>query len=753
MSVVEDTALGHFESGLSYPLDEFQRVSCQLLEEGSGVLVAAPTGSGKTTVAEFAVYLARRERNHRVVYTTPIKALSNQKYRELCSEYGSDQVGLLTGDTNINGDAPIVIMTTEVLRNMIYERPEALSDLGFVILDEVHYLGDRFRGAVWEEIILHLPQHILIVSLSATVSNAEELGDWIHTVRGNTEVIISERRPVPLFHHVLTTKDLLPLYTDSRGRPALAGKLNPQLHQLRAPRVRSRGKPPRRHRAPRVTRSAIALALDETKLLPAITFIFSRTGCEEAVRQCVWDGVSLTTSDERRRIRERARHAISHLTADEQKVLRIKQWIGALERGIAAHHAGMLPMMKEAVEELFQEKLVKLVFATETLALGLNMPAKAVVIERLEKFNGEARVPLTSGEFTQLTGRAGRRGIDDEGHAIVVWHDGLDPAAAAQLAGKRSFPVQSSFRPTFNMAVNLLAREPRSRVRETLERSFGQFQTDRALVADAEELRQLTESLEGYQRAISHADSHEGAERWKRRAATMQRRIKQLQRKVQRSAGGLAREFDSVTDLLLTYDYLNAESDDGEHLIPTEWGVFLQRIYGDHPLLLAETVRRGIWSGLTPEEIAALACAITYEHRRGAEFASAVVPGPRWDYCFFGTLAVWEELDHAFQKAHLPRPEMPDQALSGVIHLWASGASLADTLTAARIVPGDFVRVAKQAVDLCDHLSAAARALAERTVDPSRRSEMAELAASARSASRQLKRDIVDTQDADGSGI
>ncbi len=405
--------LQDFENSLEYPLDEFQRTACKRLSEGNSVLVAAPTGSGKTTIAEFAVRLARYEQDAEVIYTAPIKALSNQKYSEFCRKYGADQVALLTGDVTINAAAPIMVMTTEVLRNMVYAESSRLKNLACVILDEVHYLGDPFRGAVWEEIILHTPLHVTMVGLSATVSNIEELGDWMHTARGKTEVIISEVRPTPLFQHVLTRDAVYPL--------RINGKLNPELKKLQPfSRGRSRGGPPRKKHHRKIAHSDVVQTLHEGELTPAIVFIFSRMGCDLAVSQCLREGVNLTSAAEKREIRKIAEIATASLSADEQRVLRTNSWIRALERGVAAHHAGMLPQLKNTVEQLFVRRLVKVVFATETLALGINMPAKAVVIEQLKKFNGVDRVYLSSGEYTQLTGRAGRRGGELGGAVSIV---------------------------------------------------------------------------------------------------------------------------------------------------------------------------------------------------------------------------------------------------------------------------------------------------------------------------------------------
>ena len=270
--------LTEFQERLKYPLDAFQLAACESLDRGKSVLVAAPTGAGKTTIAEFAIWLARGREQGRVFYTAPIKALSNQKFHELRAEYGDDEVGLLTGDTNLRGNAPITVMTTEVLRNMIYEGSKDLDDLAYVILDEVHYLADRFRGAVWEEVILHLPPHVKLVSLSATVSNAEEFGDWLHTVRGNTEVIVSEHRPVPLFQHVMVKDTMYPLFVDRDGELADRGKLNRELVRMERGsesdrRGGGRGGFTRRNR---IQHGRLAHMLDEAKLLPGIVFIFSR---------------------------------------------------------------------------------------------------------------------------------------------------------------------------------------------------------------------------------------------------------------------------------------------------------------------------------------------------------------------------------------------------------------------------------------------------------------------------------------------
>ncbi|MFD0922047.1 DEAD/DEAH box helicase [Saccharopolyspora rosea] len=502
--------LADFTDELSFELDAFQRTACQALESGHGVLVCAPTGAGKTVVGEFAVHLALTE-GRKCFYTTPIKALSNQKYADLCERHGSDAVGLLTGDTSINGEAQVVVMTTEVLRNMLYAGSRSLDQLGYVVMDEVHYLADRFRGAVWEEVILHLPEHVQVASLSATVSNAEEFGEWLVEVRGDTTVVVDEHRPVPLWQHMLVGSRMYDLFGGETPDREL--KINPNLvrqtQQLsrvhlpygrRGPNGKRKGPRPPRFFPP--SRVDILSGLDAAGLLPAIVFIFSRAGCDAAVAQCMRAGLRLTTDSEVDEIRRVIDEHTANLPESDLAVLGYWEWRDALEHGLAAHHAGLLPAFKETVEELFVRGLVKAVFATETLALGINMPARTVVLERLVKFNGESHVDLSPGEYTQLTGRAGRRGIDVEGHAVVVWQPGIDPKQVAGLASTRTYPLRSSFRPGYNMAVNLVQRVGRDAARDLLEQSFAQFQADRSVVGQSRRVERNTEALEGYAEAM-----------------------------------------------------------------------------------------------------------------------------------------------------------------------------------------------------------------------------------------------------------
>jgi ATP-dependent RNA helicase HelY len=758
-----------FTRDLEFGLDPFQIAACEVLEEGRSVLVAAPTGAGKTIVAEFAVFLAMFHPSAKVFYTTPMKALSNQKFRELVDAYGPSEVGLLTGDTNINSGARIVVMTTEVLRNMLYADSDLLRELRYVVMDEVHYLADRFRGPVWEEVIIHLPERVRLISLSATVSNAEEFGDWLQAVRGETDVIVSEERPVPLDQHVLVRGKLVDLF-DSSGMAA-TNRVNPEL--LRIVQSTSGGNPPhwkgrpaRQHtRGPgmsdRIDRPDVGELLKSKNLLPAIFFIFSRAGCDAAVRQVLGAGVRLTEGWERDEIRALVEDRTRTLKDEDLAVLGYWEWLNGLERGVAAHHAGLLPAFKEVVEELFQRKLLKVVFATETLALGINMPARTVVLEKLEKFNGEARVPITPGEYTQLTGRAGRRGIDVEGHSVIQWSGALDPQGVASLASRRTYPLNSSFRPTYNMAVNLIEQFGRDRTREILESSFAQFQADRAVVDMARKARQLEESMAGYEKSMSchlgdfreyfsmrrelsdleksggrqETMSRGERERRQRQLTSLRRRMRQhpchgcadreqharwaerwyrlkkqadgLTSQIRGRTGAVAKIFDRVTEVLVECEYLVDDAEGRLSLAPA--GRMLRRIYGERDLLVAECLRRGVWKELDPASLAAMATALVYEPRReeGQTYERNLPPG-KFRMVLERTGDLWARLDDLEREHKLPGSEPLSSSLSLAMYKWAQGASLDTVLSLADMAAGDFVRWTKQTIDLLDQLSVVA---------------------------------------------
>lgn len=696
-----------FADTLPFELDRFQTDANEALEQGLNVLVAAPTGAGKTVVADFAVYLAQQQ-NAKAFYTTPIKALSNQKYHDLVALYGPDKVGLLTGDTSINSEADIVVMTTEVLRNMLYEHSTTLQALRYVVLDEVHYLADRFRGPVWEEVIIHLPQSVRIVGLSATVSNVEDFADWIASVRGETKLVVSEHRPVPLEQYVLIQRDprtepeLFDLYRhDDNGRPTT--KLNARLtnrldeYMRREQRRRGAERPDRRkgrgrHGRPesrsarqveryQPKRWAVVDELNFLGMLPAIYFIFSRNGCDEAVDQCLDADLRLTSDDEALRIRSIVDEMIEgQLTHDDLKTLHFARFRHALEEGFAAHHAGMVALFKQIVERLFEEGLIKVVFATETLALGINMPARSVVIEKLEKYDGTGIVGLTPGEYTQLTGRAGRRGIDTIGNAVVVDHRGFTPETAVALSSKRVYPLHSSFKPTFNMAVNLLNTSDYETARITLDHSFAQWEANESAWQIEAGIDALTAALAGYAEAMTceygdftdllrirmqlnelqknerrklkhevfatNADKSRAFRRLDARIAKLKelehdhpckqcpdfqdhmkwghrwmretRELERLRQRYDSRTGSVARQFDRICEILDRLGYLERTDHDGvRDYTLTEQGQLLRRLYSERDLVLAQAITEGVLDDLSAPQIAALLSSLLYEARRG----------------------------------------------------------------------------------------------------------------------------------------
>ena len=747
-----------------FSLDPFQIQGCHALESGKSVLVAAPTGAGKTIVGEFAAFLAI-ESGKKCFYTTPIKALSNQKYQDLVAMFGEDKVGLLTGDTSINSEAQIVIMTTEVLRNMIYSSSKTLLDLRYVVMDEVHYLADRFRGAVWEEILIHLPESIQIAALSATVSNAEEFGDWLQTVRGEMKVIVSEIRPVPLYQHVLFGNRLLDLFSSST-------KVNPEILRLEKESFRavrgkygeSGGKGKWRDNS-QLTPSVKALGraeviekLDREGLLPAIAFIFSRAQCDSAVRQCVTAGIRLTNAEERSEIRAVISEKTKNLPEDDLAILGFHEWVDSLERGIASHHAGLLPAFKECVEELFQMGLIKTVFATETLALGINMPARTVVLEKLTKWNGESHVSITPGEYTQLTGRAGRRGIDIEGNAVILWNKDIDSASAAGLASTRTYPLKSSFKPTYNMTINLISQFGAKRARTSLESSFAQFQADKAVVGLA---RQISRNDEAMVELISEIDCHlgdfqeytdirfaikdleKGLSTKKRKAREFEEekiadarralrnhpchgcsdrethsRIAERAERLKRENAGLkarvanrthviARRFDLIKVMLEKFGYL---ADDA--ITPS--GKLLAKIYGETDLLIAEMIRKGAFDKLTAAEIVSIASVFVHESRKEAP---PRLPQGSVEEVLGELVRTWVQINDMENELGLEPIREPDAGFAWPAYRWASGHSLSSIMRGTELTVGDFVRSMKQIIDLLRQISIASPHLAPLITD------------------------------------
>ena len=746
-----------FIDQFDFGFDEFQILACHAVEDGKGVLVAAPTGAGKTVVGEFAAFSALAI-GKKCFYTTPIKALSNQKFQEFVDRFGEERVGLLTGDTNINSEAEILVMTTEVLRNMLYANSSTLKNLGSVVMDEVHYLADKSRGAVWEEVLIHLMESVQVISLSATVSNAEEFGDWLGEVRGATEVIVSEVRPIPLYQHVLIGDRLVDLFREQgRINPEILGLEREALRHVRTPRHRRErfGESDNR-----LTRPDIIEKLQRENLLPAITFIFSRAGCDAAVKQCLAAGIKLTNTEERLEIIETASKYTQNLAEEDLEVLGYRDWLIALERGIAAHHAGLLPSFKGAVEELFKRGLVKAVFATETLALGINMPARTVVLEKLTKWNGEAHVPITPGEYTQLTGRAGRRGIDIEGNAVVQWSPTVDSATAAGLASTRTYPLRSSFTPTYNMSINLIARFGRERAHGSLESSFAQFQADRAVVglvrqirknnsaaAELEESAQchlgnfsdysriridikelerllskrdsrrsidqrqrvkLENELDGMRRALRQHSCHscndrETHARFAEKADRLNRESEGLRARVENRTHVISKTFDRICDVLTHLGYIEGEK-------PLEQGKILAKIFAESDLLLTESIRRGVFEGLSPTELLSVASAMIYQGRSSEPY-SPKMPNENVTQALVAVSRIWIELEAIENQFDVKTQREPDFGFCYASFRWANGNSLSSVLKGTEMTVGDFVRSIKQLIDLLTQIGGAAEDL------------------------------------------
>jgi ATP-dependent RNA helicase HelY len=856
-----------FSARYPFALDRFQLEAIEALAAGGSVLVAAPTGAGKTVVAEYAVERAL-ELDGKAFYTTPLKALSNQKFGDFVARYGAAKVGLLTGDNAINSEAPIVVMTTEVLRNMLYEKSSTLNGLVSVVMDEVHYLQDPYRGAVWEEVLIHLPLSVSVVCLSATISNAEEFGEWIGTLRGTTRVVIEEKRPVPLEHHYLIGHELHPMHVEQDGQlmpnPYIVSLDREEVRYKTYTRRGSGGlqhqripRPREGHRRVYVPRrEEVVDVLAEQGMLPAIYFVFSRAGCDRSVEWVMQSGLRLTDPEEAERIREFAEMRAAWMDHDDLVTLGFYDFVDALAAGVAAHHAGLLPVFKETVEELFEQGLVKIVFATETLSLGINMPAKSVVIEDLWKFQGERHELLTPGEYTQLTGRAGRRGIDQLGHAIVVFQRQVPFERVASLASTRTYELSSSFRPSYNMAVNLVRNYTRDQTHHLLNSSFAQFLADRGVVALERQLERDTASLTGdreqmrcdrgdfaeywalreradgireearkgrervraeavktalaslrpgdvifvprakrrglavvlsnregrptvlaqdrkffrlssrdfdappapatriplprsgsvrsarYRRDVAAklaaidvrppehrrrsadaaaerqaeklerlAEQHPchscpdrpTHERWAARASQIEHQIRGIERRIRTRTETLARQFERVLGVLEELGYVREFA-----TLPK--GEVLARIYGEGDLVVAEALADGVFEGLSASETAAIVSSLVYESRERVPRTTVELPTAAAEDRFRLLQRIWLRVRRSEDEHHVELSRELDPGLATPIFHWAEGKHLDAVLAETGMAPGDFVRNAKQLLDLLRQIAEVAGA-------------------------------------------
>lgn len=673
----QETYRDTFLDGLNFELDRFQLEAIDAVDHHVNVLVSAPTGSGKTLIANYAIGRIL-DREQRAFYTTPLKALSNQKYKELCELFGSENVGLLTGDTTINRNAEIIVMTTEVLRNMLLTESDQLRTLGLVILDEVHYLQDPFRGGVWEEVLILTPPAVRFVALSATIGNARFLGDWFEKVRGPTSVIIEETRPIQLHNHLAIVRRGQPMadvidLLDGTHLSNEAKRIDNVMKATRRFRPGPKWKgphssaPPPPFRTPR--RSELLQALERDDLLPVIVFIFSRAACDDAVHQCRRDGLLFTTPEERREIESIAEARLTGFSREDLQALEYADFIDCLRRGLAMHHAGMVPAFREIVEVCFERNLLAVVFATETLALGVNMPARSVALEKFSKFSDAGRKFLTSGEYSQMTGRAGRRGLDDEGHAIVCFANEVALSDVGRVALAPPSDLHSSFRPTYNFTANLINHFEFETALEVVQRSFAQFETDHRPSGSKRPL--------GDQMVARHH---------------------------------VLEELGYATGWQLN-----------------QQGQLLRSIYHECDLLIAESITAGVFEGLEASQLAGVLSCFVFESKRASRTLNAArhvttkkkkTLNDRLGQDRRGSIAeraheirmITLSIHEVEDRYGVPHAKEPDAKFANTIAAWARGTSLSTVLDVADVEmgqtsPGDFVRNAKQVADLCEQLS------------------------------------------------
>jgi ATP-dependent RNA helicase HelY len=678
MATETRSLLEEFQETLPWPLDPFQREAIEKLDTHHGVLVCAPTSSGKTVVADYCNFRAMHE-GTQVVYTTPLKALSNQKFRDFRHQYGVENVGLVTGENTINDGAPIVVMTTEILRNVIYDDLKRLDPVRYVILDEVHYIDDEPRGSVWEEVIIQAPTHIKFVGLSATVGNYLELARWMSENRGPIASVYHEERPVELTLWLAMQNRLYPLFGDDGNvdqrtwRKAIED--DEAAHFVSGYR-----------HLPSNDMLQVIDELDRQEMLPAIYFIFSRRGCREALQRCAYHSLDLTNDEEKEAIEQLMDERLAQLT-DEGEAGLFRRMVdgGMMRKGMAVHHAGLMPYHKELVEELFQAGLLKVVFATETLSLGINMPAKAVVVSSFTKFDGVEFNNLTTGELTQLMGRAGRRGIDVRGHGIILKESDVDVGTIYEVAMGEGLVIESKFLPNYNMALNLLRLYTPEQADELIARSFGQFQRriasdrtrerlenvrqrigdiratwdcDRCRLEDMAEYFRIDERLRALRvetrrlrremgpmprrgRGRGRGPRGQGPVGRQLRVLEIERQdlldkqrrlkvvhcprfgehvatygeLRTLERELRHGEAALAEQSGGYARKLRRLCHVLADTGFLAGDKPTDKGLLAARIYGENAILVVEAIWQGWFDHLTPEELCAVLAVLTTEDR------------------------------------------------------------------------------------------------------------------------------------------
>jgi ATP-dependent RNA helicase HelY len=772
--LIAGSLVDEFAATLPFELDPFQKEAIAKLDAGrGGVLVSAPTSSGKTVVAEYAIFRALQE-GSKVIYTTPLKALSNQKYHDFVREYGEATVGLVTGENTINDEAPVVVMTTEILRNLIYEDLKRLDMVRYVVLDEVHYIDDFPRGSVWEEIVIQAPTTMKMVGLSATIGNFKDIADWMAENRGGMETVFHDVRPVELKLWLAMHNRFFPLFKSD-------GAIDQRTWSKAAEEEEASYRVSGFSRLPSNDLLHVIEELKRLDILPAIYFIFSRRGCREALQRCSYHELDLTTPQEKEAIDRVAAERLQGLKdRDEESLFRRMVDARLLRRGLAEHHAGLLPYHKEMVEELFQRGLIKVVFATETLSLGINMPARGVVVSSFTKFDGANFSNLTTGELTQLMGRAGRRGIDVIGHGVILKESDVEVGTIYEVAMGPTLVVESKFLPSYNMALNLLRIYTPEQAEALMERSFGQFQKRlaedrtrerlanvRARLADIRHLWDDIEvsiddvaqyfKLEDRRRAIrielKRLRREAGAERRGRRGRS--RALGSAGRLVQRleveAKGLLERQkklklvrsprFGEYLQKYAEIRLLQKELDGGEREItgqmdeyarklrrlcriltetgflahdrPTDKGLFASRIYGENTILVTEAVWLGWLEGLAPEELCAVLVMLAAEDRERGRDRQPRAPRRYPTPAIAQTARLVRSLYFRFadMERDLDEPNLrqPSHDYIDFAYRWSAGEPLDQIPLPANVDIGDAIKSMKALYSLLRQLEWAVR--------------------------------------------
>lgn len=682
--------IARFKAQYPFELDAFQIEAAQHLLNGYSVLVTAPTGSGKTIVAEFAIFDAL-DRRLQVIYTTPLKALSNQKYRDLISQYPEERVGLVTGDLSINPGADVVVMTTEILRNILYQNPQRLDSVLYVVVDECHYMNDMDRGTVWEEIIIHAPTHVLLVALSATIANADELCNWISSIHNPMRVVEHLERSVPLTHFYYAEHKLIPVLNRK-------GEINSQLErlalkqkQLKQDINRSRRKGGGKNSLPMVSEVEVVWALYHKQMLPAIYFIFSRRNCDEALSTCLDEKMELTTPEERQAIQHEVKGLLEAHPSLKETGPSTENLLLALPLGIAVHHAGLVPVLRHLVEMLFQRNLVKLVFATETLAAGINMPARTTVISSLSKRTDTGHRGLTVNEFTQMTGRAGRRGKDKEGFCVILNNPHQSPYQALELIEGDFDPIDSHFSLSYNMVLNLLRHGERKAIRKILQRSFGQYLSNKEMINLGLQLEKKKQTLEQIQ-PTAETKSY---------VRHLRSQIRSIQKQMKIQQEIYLREFDALTRVLQYFGRIKPNHHQQWQLTPL--GEMTSHIRAQNDLLISLVLENLDVDSLTPVDLAVILSTLVYEPRRFMKYDLA--PCSRTAKKIFKELLyIADDLRYVQEVENIRLPITIEFDFAPIVALWANGCRWSSLFKFTEMSDGDVVRSMRQLIDLLRQL-------------------------------------------------